>query len=248
MNKSIEAYDNYTRVARYDADMDLMHPNRHKMVDVALEVVPFPASEPIRVLDLGVGTGYFAMRLLQAFPNASLVGLDGSGAMIELAETRLAEFAGEDRVSFVQARFQDVGSALAAEDGFDLVFSSYSLHHLDPSEKQKVIGWIIQHLNPAGWFINADLVSHASADIERAIQDARVAGIHQRNQDRGSEMDPRFTTPADIRRFLDDLEATEGDQPLYMEEDLEILRQCGIANATVFWKEYREIVSGGSIR
>ena len=43
---------------------------------------------------------------------------------------------------------------------------------------------------------------------------------------------------------MNDLEASEGDQPLTLEEDLRILRDCGVA-AEVFWKEYREAVIGG---
>ncbi len=46
--------------------------------------------------------------------------------------------------------------------------------------------------------------------------------------------------------FLDNLEATEGDQPLTIDEDLTMLRACGVSNATVFWKEYREVVYGGT--
>ena len=41
MNKnSITAYDLSARVASYDADMEIMHPNRSKMVDIALEILP----------------------------------------------------------------------------------------------------------------------------------------------------------------------------------------------------------------
>jgi hypothetical protein len=39
--RSIKAYDIPERVASYDAEMELMHPNRSKMVAVALEVLPF---------------------------------------------------------------------------------------------------------------------------------------------------------------------------------------------------------------
>ena len=37
---SVEAYDPPERVRRYDADMDIMHPLRLKMIDVALELFP----------------------------------------------------------------------------------------------------------------------------------------------------------------------------------------------------------------
>ena len=48
-----------------------------------------------------------------------------------------------------------------------------------------------------------------------------------------------------ISEFLDGLEENEGDQPLTVDEDLQLLRACGITNATVFWQEYRELVMGG---
>lgn len=37
---SIAAYDLPDRVASYDVDMEIMHPNRSKMVDIALEILP----------------------------------------------------------------------------------------------------------------------------------------------------------------------------------------------------------------
>ena len=43
--RSIAAYDVSQRVKTYDADMELMHPNRSKMVQIALEVLPFPKQQ-----------------------------------------------------------------------------------------------------------------------------------------------------------------------------------------------------------
>ena len=51
--RSIAAYDVSQRVKTYDADMELMHPNRAKMVQVALEVLPFPMTAAVRAIDLG---------------------------------------------------------------------------------------------------------------------------------------------------------------------------------------------------
>ena len=51
---SIKAYDLPERVVSYDADMELMHPNRSKMVDIALEVFPFDPQAHFTALDLGV--------------------------------------------------------------------------------------------------------------------------------------------------------------------------------------------------
>src|SRR5262247_1917444 len=91
--RSIAAYDVSQRVKTYDTDMELMHPNRSKMVQIAIEVLPFPKTTPLRAIDLGIGTGYFTECFIKKFPNSRIVGIDGAQAMIELAEARLASLA-----------------------------------------------------------------------------------------------------------------------------------------------------------
>ena len=49
------------------------------------------------------------------------------------------------------------------------------------------------------------------------------------------------------RRFLADLEANEKDQPLTLQEDLQILTEAGL-DTTLFWLEHREAVCGGPKR
>ena len=71
-SKSIKSYDVPDRVTQYEADMDIMHPNRHKMVDVALEILPFERELPFTALELGSGTGYFTKRFLEYFPNSNI--------------------------------------------------------------------------------------------------------------------------------------------------------------------------------
>ena len=91
-SKSIAAYDVSQRVKTYDADMELMHPNRSKMVQVAIEVLPFPRTAALRAIDLGIGTGYFTKQFLNHFPNSRVLGIDGAQAMVELAKARLKIF------------------------------------------------------------------------------------------------------------------------------------------------------------
>ena len=62
----------------------------------------------------------------------------------------------------------------------------------------------------------------------------RAAGKHERFQDVTS-----------TRRFLDELEAGEGDQPIPLSEDLSVLQEAGLEKPAVLWLEYREAVTGG---
>jgi SAM-dependent methyltransferase len=73
-------------------------------------------SEPRRVLDLGTGTGAGAFSLAQRFPDAHIVGVDLSAAMLEQARRNTP---GElrDRITFEQA---DASALPFADDSFDL--------------------------------------------------------------------------------------------------------------------------------
>lgn len=238
--QSIDAYDLPQRVASYDSDMDLMHPNRTTMVRVALEVMPFERAAPIRALDLGAGTGYFTQRFLACFPNSVVLAIDGAEAMVNLAKARLGSLA--TRVDFRIGDFRRLRQLTEGTGSIDVAFSSYALHHLDRVDKQAVIRQAVDLLRPGGWFVNADIVRAAeSPELENRLQTLRVAGIVERAGGR----DARFTDSATTRRFLDGLEVNERDQPLTLGEDLDILRQSGLQSACAFWLEYRELVSGG---
>jgi tRNA (cmo5U34)-methyltransferase len=58
----------YTKVPRYD-----------ELQEQAIAAIPFP---PERVLELGMGTGETTRRLIEAYPDAWVVGLDASPDMV----------------------------------------------------------------------------------------------------------------------------------------------------------------------
>src|SRR5215475_11378086 len=236
--RSIAAYDVSHRVKTYDADMDLMHPNRSKMVQIALEILPFPKTAALRAIDLGIGTGYFTECFLNKFPNSRVLGIDGAPAMMELAKARLKSSV--SRIEFVIGDFRKL-QELAPDAGTDIVFSAYALHHLSRPDKEMVLSRVVELLTPGGWFVNADLIVADSLELESRLQEIRVAGIVER----GGGADNRFADLALTRQFLADLELKEADQPLTLAEDLALLRGSGLKNASAFWLEYRELVSGG---
>jgi tRNA (cmo5U34)-methyltransferase len=97
------------------------------------------------ILELGVGTGMTARRVLAGHPQARLVGIDESEAM--LAE---ADIAGDLRVS----RLEDP----LPEGPFDLVVSCLAIHHLDAEGKRDLFRRIADVLRPGGRFVLADVV------------------------------------------------------------------------------------------
>jgi ubiquinone/menaquinone biosynthesis C-methylase UbiE len=237
--QSIAAYDVSQRVKTYDADMELMHPNRSKMVQIAIEVLPFPRTAALRAIDLGIGTGYFTKQFLNHFPNSRVLRIDGAQAMVELAKARLRSLA--SRVQFVIGDFRHLRQLAPDPGTADVVFSAYALHHLGRPDKEKVLRQVVELLVPGGWFVNADLIVADSPELESRLQQIRIAGIVER----AGGADSRFANSALTRQFLADLELKEADRPLSLAEDLEVLRSSGLKNVSALWLEYRELVSAG---
>jgi len=237
--RSIKAYDIPERVVSYDANMELMHPNRSKMIALALQVLPFSSNASLDGLDLGIGTGYFTLKFLGQYLGAKVVAVDGAEAMIELARQRLGDLT--QRVCFCIGDFRELESLIPQETRFDVVYSSYALHHLNHQDKVSVLRQAVKRLKPHGWFLNADLIVAEDAAVEKRIQEIRAAGIVER----ASGKHERFQDVASTRRFLDELEAREGDQPMPLPEDLSVLQEAGLSKPAAFWVEYREAVTGG---
>ncbi|HET7054613.1 MAG TPA: class I SAM-dependent methyltransferase [Solirubrobacterales bacterium] len=98
------------RIPRYD-----------ELQEQAIAAVPFP---PARVLELGMGTGETTRRLIEAYPDSWVVGLDASPDMV---------FRARQSYDDVQlARMED-----PLPDGpWDLVISVLSVNDLDDEQKQ----------------------------------------------------------------------------------------------------------------
>jgi SAM-dependent methyltransferase len=88
-----------------------------------------------RLVDLGCGPGNISFLLAERFPQASVLGLDGAAAMLEVAERELADRDLVDRDLAKRLGFAEVllGHESLSYGGFTAVVSNSLLHHLhDP--------------------------------------------------------------------------------------------------------------------
>jgi ubiquinone/menaquinone biosynthesis C-methylase UbiE len=79
-------------------------------------------------LDLGTGPGYVAVEIARQRPGLRMVGLDLAAHMVEKARRRAGRAALDSRGLWPQA---DAHRLPFADDSFDLVVSSFALHHWD---------------------------------------------------------------------------------------------------------------------
>ncbi|MBY8983248.1 MAG: class I SAM-dependent methyltransferase [Candidatus Lokiarchaeota archaeon] len=235
-NRSINAYNSQSRVNIYDDNMNKMHPNRVKMIEIALEFLPYDKQYPLNAIDLGIGTGYFSLEFLKKFPKTHIIGVDGAKAMVEIAELRLKDYSEKFKIKIYD--FRNLHEIFHSLDSIDVIFSSYALHHLNPKEKEDLYNFIKKILKPNGWFIYADVIIANNPDVENRFQEIRIDGVLKRTQGK----DERFSTFDSTRKFLDDLEEKENDQPLSLSEDIELLKEADFMNIEILWKEYREMV------
>jgi tRNA (cmo5U34)-methyltransferase len=100
------------------------------------------------ILELGIGTGETATRIVAAHPNARLTAIDSSPEMLERARAVVPD------ADLRLAQLQD-----PLPDGpFDLVVSALAVHHLDGPGKQDLFRRLAAVLTPGGTFVLADVV------------------------------------------------------------------------------------------
>jgi tRNA (cmo5U34)-methyltransferase len=180
-------------------------PHRVDALEVLCELLPEKVE---RVLDLGTGDGITLGLVLAARPDATGVGLDFGAEMLRRASAR---FAGDGRVEFGR---HDLSEPLPTALGdFDLVVSSFAIHHCAPARQRALYAEVFAILRPGGRFVNAE---HVASPTEELHND--------------------FLAALGRRPYDDD----PSNQLVAVAQHLTWLNAIGFDNADCFWK-WREL-------
>ena len=211
---------------KFDRIIQQLIPYYGEMLQALISAIPFERDSPIRVLDLGCGTGTLAKHILQAFPLAHVTCLDFSEQMIGMAQAKLADFS---RVSY---RVQDFREYAPAHP-YHAIVSSLALHHLvTDDEKRTFYQQVYESLLPGGCFYNADVVLGASEHLQSAYM--RHWKAFMQRQISEDEIENTW-----LRKY------SEEDRPAQLVEQLTWLSAIGYENVDVVWKYYNFAVYGG---
>jgi tRNA (cmo5U34)-methyltransferase len=172
MNKWIET----EHVAKYLKRADRI-PHREEGERVLLEHLP---GRVRRVLDIGTGEGRLLAKILSGQPDAEGIGLDFSPAMLERARS---QFAGNKRVRIVEANFD---RSLPELGTFDVVVSSFAIHHCSDKRKRSLYEEVYQRVEPGGIFCNLEHVSSPTDRLHERFM--KTIGESVENEDPSNKL------------------------------------------------------------
>src|SRR4028118_1585449 len=118
--------------ADYDRLRRTLIPCFDDFYGTAVEIVPFDRTAPLKVLDLGAGTGLYSGMLQAVFPNAEFTLLDLAPEMLEKAQARFDGIGKSPKIligDYVETDF---------EGSYDLIVSALSIHHLSDVDKERL--------------------------------------------------------------------------------------------------------------
>ncbi|HEX5983544.1 MAG TPA: methyltransferase domain-containing protein [Solirubrobacterales bacterium] len=143
-----------------------------------LERVDADLPEGGTALDLGCGTGTFALALAKGRPDAEVIGIDGDAEILGIAKGK----PGASAIRWQEGLAQEV----PAEDASaDVVTISLVLHHLLPEDKRRALAEIRRVLKPGGrlhiadWGRPADPLMSAVFYIVQAIDGFAYTADHR---------------------------------------------------------------------
>jgi cyclopropane fatty-acyl-phospholipid synthase-like methyltransferase len=215
-------------------------PAREEQVATLLCLLPFGREEAFQVVELASGEGMLSQAILEAFPAATVMALDGEESMRQATATRLQSYGERARVAAFDITSADWYDKL---DGADVVISSLCVHHLDGEGKRGLFAAVHERLSARGCLLLADLV---------LPQREEARGLFAATWDR-SAREHSMAQTGDTALF--DLFTRENwnyytwpdpfDQPSPLFDQLRWLNEAGFAVVDCFWMQAGHAIYGG---
>ena len=181
-------------------------------------VIPNSLSESFRYADLGAGNGVLDELVLDRYPSAQAVLIDGSEPMLAHARTRLGRFG--ERAHYVTADVSHPGWQAGASGPFDVVMAARAIHHAgSPDRIRALFSEILSELKPGGMFINLDYVRFG----DPAFQQLGVWA------DDDPDASYYIATP-------------HMELPATLEDQLHWLREAGFAAVECVYREFQTVI------
>ena len=225
---------------RYQELAAVAVPAREEQMAALMALLPFRQDEPFRAIELGCGEGFLAFALLECFPQASVVALDGSAVMRARTTDRTRRFGARAQVEVFEL---DAADWLERFPAFDCVLSSLCLHHLSGDAKRRLFAAIYRQLSPRGALLIADLVAPQRPEARELYASTwdHQAQAQSLSKTGATRLYDRFVQERwNYYRFPDPV-----DQPSPLFAQLTWLSEAGFAAVDCFWLHAGHAIYGG---
>ncbi|MEW6356192.1 MAG: class I SAM-dependent methyltransferase [Planctomycetota bacterium] len=215
-----------------------------QMHSVIVENIPADRDTPLRVMDVGGGSGTLIRRILETFPNSTAVYVDKLAypeLKKEVVEQMLGKLAG--KVTFLWNDFGAEGWDAKIKDPLDVVVSNRAIHHLEDAGKQRLYRQIFAHLREGGIFILGEEVKIRSERWIGAFQNHRLESAR-----RAHRRQEEFAKEAALIRGMYHRIYREPEKSAnkwaFLDQQLQWLIDAGFADIQTLWQCYDNVVIG----
>jgi ubiquinone/menaquinone biosynthesis C-methylase UbiE len=159
-----------------------------------------------KLLDLGCGTGLELKKLFGKYPNIRVTGIDLSSEMLKELKGKY----GGKNINLI------CGSYLDTEFGndFDVVLSTYSLHHFNEAEKLLVYKKVFESMKSGGLYIEGD--KNAKTEEQQLFHFAELIRLKKEHN-------------------LTDGSFYHYDTPMTVENQIKLLESTGFTDINILW-------------
>jgi len=156
-----DKYDNSVE----ESDNDNKYPFAgYKMILNHIYNIIMEKQKPV-VLDIGFGTAILTSKLYQE--SCTIYGQDFSEKMIEIAKKKMPN------ACLVQGDFSLGLVDQLKQYQYDFIVATYSLHHLNNTQKVNFINELLSHLNPGGLLLIGDVMFEKKSDMDQCKEEAK---------------------------------------------------------------------------
>ncbi|MBI1277972.1 MAG: methyltransferase domain-containing protein [Anaerolineaceae bacterium] len=228
-------FKNPATAQSWDAGNQGRNPSRSEQLDMLLSIIADHYQPGKTMLDLGIGTGLVEEMLFKRIPQAQLVGVDASSAMLELAHNRLQPYASQ--YTTLIHDLSAIDSLRLPSHPYQVIFSVQTLHHLTDTQMKAAYHFIYNTLESGGLFILLDRIAVKQGNLFSVYQSlwARQDALYQTNVHSWEG-----ETFADHQRIV----AERGDLPMSLERHLQLLKQAGFETACLHLQTNRALLVG----
>jgi ubiquinone/menaquinone biosynthesis C-methylase UbiE len=244
-------FDTESRSRTYDKVIDLFSLRRAERFKVLLNLLPEPSAAEFNILELGTGTGVVTELLLERYPHASIVTVEGAARMIEQAEIKTSFQKNKKRLQLIHADYSAPSWSSGINPSFNLIITFDSLHHLSHQRKKELYREIYDLLIQDGDFLISDHIISQGLFFDDFQYDLWIQEIldNLKSVKKGSDIasaledisswtynDVQDLSPPKLKEIFTSNLKQEGDNPMPIMEHIDIMRNIGFAHVIV---EYR---------